>query len=96
MGSLPRLKDKDIYRYRKGSTMEHLNCHDCEHLVRTYEIKDMHGTFLRFELRCRKLGLKESIRYRVREDHTCDRQETSKAYLAMVEKWKLGFRKEAS
>ena len=68
MGALPRLKKKDELHYRKGSTNEILNCRFCLN-CRTIEIaKQDNG------LRCSVMGLKSSVRYRIRPDYTCDAQ----------------------
>lgn len=69
MGSMPRLKKKVEMNYRKGSTCESCNCEHCLHKVK-YE-HPRHG----WELRCKIMGVKESIRYRIRDDHRCDAQE---------------------
>lgn len=69
MGSLPRLKIKDELNYRKGSTADHMNCRYCLHLT---EI-DIPGRGS--QLRCKIMGIHQSIRYRVREDHRCDAHE---------------------
>ncbi len=70
MGSLPRLKLKDELQYRKGSTDESQNCKYCRHAVKDYPGRDK-----KKETRCTTMGLRDSIRYRVRLDHTCDAQE---------------------
>jgi hypothetical protein len=70
---MPRLKIKDDMRYRKGSTNETKNCKHC-----AYYIADnmLVGAGVKIDLgpRCWLIGLGQSIRYRVWEDHTCDRQ----------------------
>jgi len=79
MGALPRLKIKDEIRYRKGSTNESMNCRACKHFKRDflqYRRQDM----LIIEHRCALIGVGEGRRYRIREDHTCDRQEMSEEY----------------
>jgi hypothetical protein len=73
MGALPRLKIKEELRYRKGSTNESANCRYCEHFKRdflTIHRADMVVT----EHRCAVIGVREGARYRIRQDHTCDRQ----------------------
>lgn len=70
MGSLPRLKMKDELRYRKGSTNESFNCVTCQNFVNFEEfnkevVVSLYG-------RCKLLGVKESIRYRVRRDYMCN------------------------
>lgn len=82
MGSMSKLKDKETYRYRKGSTNEAVNCRACKHFRVSFPIFGLggDGTPIRIESRCDLLGLKESIRYRVRPDYTCDRQKTSQVY----------------
>ena len=79
MGSMPRLKIKDEIRYRKGSTNESVNCKHCQNF----------NPLLGSEVnsRCVLIGglLKESRRYNVRADHTCDRQQKSEAYKRHIE-----------
>jgi hypothetical protein len=67
MGSMPRLPKKIELKYRKGSTAEHLNCQHCVNLVKRFKTSPNTD-----EPRCRIFGLRESIRYRVREDHRCN------------------------
>ena len=86
MGSMPRLKEKDLYRYRKGSTAEHMNCRHCQHFTTITIHPDIR------EGRCQLLGVKESRRYRVREDYTCDRHVVSDAYKTKVNEWMKGVR----
>jgi len=69
MGSMPRLKKKVELNYRKGSTCESYNCCHCLHVVKFEHPR--HGP----ELRCRIMGVEESIRYRIRKDHRCDAHE---------------------
>lgn len=73
MGSMAKLKKKDELRYRKGSTNESVNCRYCAHFQLEYPILS-NGTLLRVESRCQVFGIKESIRYRVRKDYTCNAQ----------------------
>lgn len=68
MGSLPRLKLKNEMNYRKGSTNESVNCRYCVNRV-DVKVGEV------FESRCRIMGLKDSIRYRVRPDYRCDAQQ---------------------
>lgn len=68
MGSLPKLKIKDELRYRKGSTCETMNCKYCLHLTSI----DIPGKGQ--EPRCKIIGVRESIRYRIRDDFRCDQQ----------------------
>lgn len=86
MGSLPRLKDKDRLRYRKGSTNESFNCACCLNFVKSEEHNK--GAPPAVYGRCKLLGIKESIRYRVRKDHTCDAHvfDESKCWW-MTRKW---------
>jgi hypothetical protein len=67
MGSMPRLKKKDEYRYRKGSTNESSNCRYCTSFQPDFDVPGKGK-----EPRCNLMGLNESIRYRVRPDHTCN------------------------
>jgi hypothetical protein len=70
MGSMPRLPKKIFYRYRKGSTDESENCKHCVNITMIPES---------FTPRCWIMGLKPSIRYRIREDHRCDVQVLDRA-----------------
>jgi hypothetical protein len=81
MGSMSRLKLKDELRYRKGSTNESVNCRYCTKFRADYPIYGIggNGTPLRIESRCEIMGARESVRYRVRADHTCDRHEFDEA-----------------
>jgi len=72
MGSMPRLKLKDEYQYRKGSTDESQNCRRCVNFVPQKPTDIFHVID---EGRCKIFGLKESSRYRVRASMKCDRQE---------------------
>jgi len=82
---MPRLKIKDEIRYRKGSTNESQNCRACEHFKRDfYEFHKQTGTVV--EHRCAIIGLAQSIRYRVRADYTCDRQEMGDHYRDYLDK----------
>jgi hypothetical protein len=74
MGALPRLKKKDELHYRKGSTNESRNCQFCENYMGNYCV----GGICRVEARCKLMGIRESIRYRVRPDFTCDVQKYKK------------------
>jgi hypothetical protein len=67
MGSLPRLKQKTEWHYRKGSTNESNNCVACKWFVKS-PFGFSNGD------RCILLGIKQSVRYRVRLDYTCDKQ----------------------
>lgn len=69
MGSLPRLKAKDRLRYRKGSTNESKNCRHCKNFV---DFKELNEEVAPLYGRCKIMGVKESVRYRVRKDYTCD------------------------
>lgn len=91
MGSMPRLKIKDEIRYRKGSTHESSNCKACKYfkaqsITISYSSGDHH-----IEDRCTIVGMASSARYRVRPDHTCDRQEMSESYNQYLE-WLRGIR----
>jgi len=83
MGSMPKLKDKEVFRYRKGSTNESVNCGACEQFRPSFPVFGIggDGTPIQIESRCALLGIRESIRYRVRKDYTCDRQKASQKYL---------------
>jgi len=72
MGALPRLKSKIENRYRKGSTNEYKNCSNCESLTKI-EFNRNGATI--GDHRCKIFGLKESIRYRVDPDFTCNLQQ---------------------
>ena len=87
MGSLPRLKKKDELHYRKGSTSDGLNCAYCQNFVNFEEFNK--EVVLSLYGRCTLLGVKESVRYRVRKDYKCDAQvlDESKCYWL---KWKTG------
>ena len=88
MGSMPRLKIKDEIRYRKGSTNESCNCKACKHYRKEWiQFVRPHGPDVK-ESRCIIIGgmNSESIRYRVRDDYTCDRQEMSKEYSDYMDK----------
>jgi hypothetical protein len=75
MGALPRLKIKDDLHYRKGSTNESMNCRYCVNFIKDVVVKGIGGIALRTEGRCRIMGMKESIRYRINRDYTCDKQQ---------------------
>ena len=79
MGAQPKLKMKETLHYRKGSTNEAVNCKYCAHFVPEFPIFGTggDGNLRRIESRCRILGLKEGIRYRVREDYRCDNQRST-------------------
>ncbi len=69
MGSPPRLREKILRRYRKGSTNEFVNCGNCNNLVK---VTFRRGGAEIGEWRCKLFGLNASRRYRVRTDYTCD------------------------
>ena len=75
MGAQPKLKIKEELHYRKGSTCESMNCRYCEHFVKNFPVYGIGktGKELRIEGRCKIIGLKEGVRYRVREDCRCDK-----------------------
>ena len=75
MGALPRLKKKVEYQYRKGSTNESRNCKWCASFVKERMIYI--SRCLHIESRCKIFGLEPSSRYRVREDHTCNAQQST-------------------
>ena len=67
-----RLKLKDVLHYRRGSTIETMNCEWCQFCVKEYEVlPDM-----TIEPRCKVMGLKDSRKYRIRLDYTCNAQNT--------------------
>jgi hypothetical protein len=72
MGSPPRLKAKTEYCYRKDSTNEYVNCGNCKFLVKVWFNR---GGATIGEGRCKILGMKTSVRYRVRPDYTCNAQQ---------------------
>lgn len=80
MGSV-RLKIKTELNYRKGPTWK--SCGDCNHFIRDFEVHGIavfgsdKGQVLRIEPRCKIMGLGNSIKYRVRPDHICDRHDNS-------------------
>lgn len=80
MGSV-RLKKKTELNYRKGPT--HKNCGDCNHFVKDFEVHGIAAfgsdpsAVLRVEPRCKIIGLGNSVKYRIREDHICDRHNNS-------------------
>ena len=76
MGSLPRLKKKDELRYRRGSTNEASNCKWCASFVAENTLCGG-GRIANLGPRCKIIGLEQSIRYRIREDHTCDVQQST-------------------
>ena len=80
MGSMPRLKIKDEIRYRKGSTNEAANCGWCKHFKQAVPDAPVHGrTFMSLPTvavgTCGLIGRQNTVRYRVRSDYYCDRQE---------------------
>lgn len=93
MGST-RLKKKDELHYRRGSTNESVNCSHCAHYVRDFEVKAwVTEEVIRTEPRCRVMGLKSSMKYRVRPDHTCDSQKLSDYHQKQLDQWAKGFKK---
>ncbi len=76
MGALPRLKKKVEYRYRKGSTNESCNCKWCASFVKDVTLCGG-GKIIDLGPRCKIFGMEQSIRYRIREDHTCDAQQST-------------------
>ena len=67
-----RLRLKDVLHYRRGSTIETMNCEWCQFCVKEYEVlPDM-----TIEPRCKVMGLKDSRKYRIRLDYTCNAQNT--------------------
>ncbi|MCE5265705.1 MAG: hypothetical protein LLG97_19525 [Deltaproteobacteria bacterium] len=80
MGSMPRLKIKDVNRYRKGSTNESRNCRHCESFRPDLLSDGERGVgkySMRYPGRCIIIGQNPGIRYRVWSDHTCDRQKST-------------------
>jgi hypothetical protein len=71
MGSLPKLKKKIALNYRKGGRDKNQNCGACAHFVGCYPVFEEFET----QSRCKLIGLDQSIRYRVRLDHTCDKHQ---------------------
>lgn len=84
MGSA-RLKKKNELRYRKYNKKidgmhdgHHQYCGHCENYDPLFEVQSCAAfnagvvETIRTEPRCKILGLKSSIKYRVRGDHTCD------------------------
>ncbi|MCE5212964.1 MAG: hypothetical protein LLG40_15590 [Deltaproteobacteria bacterium] len=74
MGALPRLKKKDELHYRKGSTNEIINCRYCDNYISVVVGRDLNERLIMSDPRCKVMGNRESIRYRVRPDYTCDVQ----------------------
>jgi len=78
MGALPRLKKKVEYQYRKGSTNESRNCKWCASFVKEMTVDPTRRSKgLEVESRCKLFGLAQSRRYRVREDYTCNAQQST-------------------
>jgi hypothetical protein len=94
MGAQPRLEKKDKLRYRKGSTSELRWCRVCTHFVPDYVVKGIPLGRLLVEPRCGVMGLHESIRYRVRLDHTCEAYEPSREELERLARIRARFRKD--
>lgn len=86
MGSLPRLKEKDRLRYRKGHTSDGMNCQYCTSYVNFKETREEIASLYG---RCKLIGVKESARYRVRKDYTCDSQTMDESKCYWLE-WKSG------
>ncbi len=76
MGAMAKLKAKIDSRYRKGSTNTNQNCESCQDFIPAAVVHGI-GADLGTEPRCRRIGMNGSIRYRVREDYTCDHQTMS-------------------
>jgi hypothetical protein len=84
MGAMPRLKKKDEFHYRKGSTDESQNCRYCKNFREDFPLFGIGGNGgkpRKIESRCVFMGLAESVRYRVRFDYTCDSQVKDKEKL---------------
>jgi hypothetical protein len=84
MGAMPRIKLKDFLHYRKGSTNEAVNCRACRQFAADFP------AYAGKEARCRIFGLKAGIRYRVREDYTCDAQVMADAYSEKIQRMMRG------
>ena len=83
MGAMPKLKKKIDLKYRKGSTDESQNCRYCKFFKSQFPVFGIggDGTPIKIESRCDVMGLRESIRYRVRFDYMCDAQERDREKL---------------
>lgn len=74
----PRRKMKKIeLNYRKGSTCTSRNCEFCTHFIERYPIYVAYNRDLplRFESRCRILGVQPDKRFSVKKGYRCDAQQ---------------------
>lgn len=96
MGSV-RLKKKTELNYRKGSTNESVNCKTCENFVPEFDVisctvfNGEKSEVLRIESRCKIMGLKSSIKYRVWPDYRCDAHKMSEEYDQRIAEMTKGF-----
>jgi len=76
MGS-PTLKKKSELNYRHGSTAH--SCSECNAYVPDFDVRAtfQDGEHLRFESRCRVMGLKAGRAYRINPKNICDAHNNS-------------------
>ncbi len=74
MGS-QRLKKKTELNYRRGSTAH--DCSECNDYVREFDVRGIGGEHLRFEPRCKVMGLKDGRAYRINPNNICDAHDNS-------------------
>lgn len=67
---MARLKKKDELNYRRGYT--HSHCGDCDFFVPDFRVMGIGGEFLRYEPRCKEIGLRDGRMYRVSRNNICD------------------------
>lgn len=67
---MARLKKKDELNYRRGYT--HSHCGDCDFFVPDFRVMGIGGEFLRYEPRCKQIGLRDGRMYRVGRNNICD------------------------
>lgn len=79
---IPRLKIKNELGYRKAGKNETRNCRRCFYFVPDFIVRSCGsgGEPIRTEGRCRIIGLKHSLRYRVLPHYTCIKQTTHEEY----------------
>lgn len=72
MGAPPRIKKKIYLNYRRAYKNQPC-CQECSQYVPDYQVMGwMNAGVIKTEPRCRVMGLKNSIKYRVQPDHVCE------------------------
>jgi hypothetical protein len=74
----PTLKIKKNIHYRKRTAKDGGTCRSCRNFIEMQLIRGIGGRPLRYESRCKAIGIGDGRAYKVDANHTCDYWEVMK------------------